>query len=111
MMIMFFAPAPAAFHAATVPSVALESAMACRVFRQIRIGLLTDVNTYHDLNSVRVLNQSHLLTVRLPTNGLQIDRTSRGATDIATTKTIKCLDCRDPSDGSSTSDKAAGNVV
>ena len=47
------APVPPVYKAMfSVPNIALESAMACRVFRGIRLGLIND-STTHDQSTLR----------------------------------------------------------
>jgi hypothetical protein len=66
VVVMVFAPVPPVFHTLFgVPNVALESAMACRVFRQLRTDLVTDSDL---VTSPQFSQQSHPLVVLSPRN-------------------------------------------
>ena len=68
---MLFAPVPPVYQGMfTVPNVALESAMACRVFRGVRLGLIKEKggSTTHDTSTLR-LNQRYPPTGVVSTTG------------------------------------------
>jgi len=58
-VVMLFAPVPALFHAMfSIPNIALESAMATRVFRSIRLGTIDDAATTLNAKSATSRNRS-----------------------------------------------------
>ena len=65
---MIFAPVAPVYQAMfTSPNMALESAMACRVFRGVRLGLIKD-STTHDVGTLRLTQRSHPARIA-PANG------------------------------------------
>jgi hypothetical protein len=57
------APVPPVYKAMfSVPNIALESAMACRVFRGIKLGRIVDNNITHDHTTLQIPKRSHPTT-------------------------------------------------
>jgi hypothetical protein len=57
------APVPPVYKAMfSVPNIALESAMACRVFRGVKLGRIVDNNTTHNHTTLQIRKHSHPTT-------------------------------------------------
>jgi hypothetical protein len=53
-LILILTPIPPVFHAMfCIPNLALENAMACRVFRAVRLGKIDDSVVFHSTNQFR----------------------------------------------------------